>query len=227
MNNHIGITEKADPTINYRWMKWVQLGKPAIIVTKMPRLLYPMISKEYNIIVHCTITGLGNTVLEPNIDTPETSLDYYHKLCKLLGKDRIVLRVDPIVYWNNFSSTVKEIVKESEGRTRISFLDLYNHTSERLTKAGVTITQKTFHKPLKERIEIWKELGKPETCSEPGLPPTPCISGIDCKILMVEPSELRKGQRYSCQCLSNKTELCLPPPRCTYGCLYCYWKDPK
>ena len=223
MDNLIGVTERADPTVNLRWLNWVEAKKPAILITKMPRLLYPMISKDYNIIVHCTITGLGHTVLEPNIDTTETSLDYYHKFCDLLGKERVVLRIDPIIELTDFQ---RSISKESEGRTRISFLDLYNHATEKLSEVNANrpINQTTFHKPLKERISIWKELGRPETCSEPGLPSTPCVSKIDCEILGVEPSETRKGQRYSCGCLSNKTELC-KGKKCTYKCLYCYWKN--
>jgi hypothetical protein len=39
MNNQIGITEGADPTVNLKWQEWVNDGKPAILITKRPDLL--------------------------------------------------------------------------------------------------------------------------------------------------------------------------------------------
>jgi len=223
--NEIGITERADPTINTKWQPWVNSGHPAILITKMPRLLFPMLRAKENIIVHCTITGLGATPVEPNIDPPKVSLEYYHKFCRLLGPERVVLRIDPIVHWWTHSSKLKKLAKEAEGRLRISFLDLYPHSRQRFLDAGLVAPQITFHKSLEDRIWIWENLGKPEVCAEPGLPNVPCVSKLDCEILGVEPSSHKKGQRRNCGCLANKTELCTWPPKCTYGCLYCYWKD--
>jgi hypothetical protein len=57
--NLIGITERADPTVNFKWKPWVTAGRPAILITKMPRLLIPHLTGKENIIIHCTITGLG------------------------------------------------------------------------------------------------------------------------------------------------------------------------
>lgn len=226
MNNKIGITEGADPTVNPRWVEWVEAGKPAILITKMPRLLLPRLSPNYNIIVHCTITGLGGTPLERSIDNYETSLKYYHDTCKLLGSERVVLRIDPIVrwYWEDSACALQEVSREAEGRVRISFMDLYPHVKTRLQKVNLVLTQTAFHQPLDERRYIWEALGKPEVCAEPGPPSTPCVSKVDCEILGVRPSLAFRGQRKECRCLANKTELCKPPPKCVYGCLYCYWR---
>ncbi len=228
MNNLIGVTERADPTINKNWIPWVEKGKPAILITKMPRLLLPELRKldSPNVIVHCTITGMGSTLLEPNIDKSEVSIDAYVQMCVLLGSDRVVLRVDPI--FNPLHSTVYAgILGELEGarvgRMRISFLDLYPHVIKRLGNR-IDIGQRTFHLPLGIRLLVWEYLGRPEVCAEPGLTSTPCVSDLDCIVLGVNPSECFKGQRRECRCLANKTELCRPPPKCTYGCLYCYWK---
>jgi hypothetical protein len=223
-NSHlVGVTEGCDPTLNLKWIDWVRSGKPAIIITKMPRLLLPMLQND-NIIVHCTITGLGGSKIEPNIDLPEVSLKYYHQICDLLSPDRVVLRIDPIVYWRGYKPILKSLVKEAEGRVRISFIDVYPHVSQRFTAKNIPLSYNSFHMPLEIRKEIWEELGKPELCCEPDMPSVPCVSKLDCKILGVEPSKERKGQRVSCVCLANKRELLLQPPKCTYGCLYCYWK---
>ena len=221
----IGITERADPTINLKWASWVEKGEPAILITKMPRLLYPMLTGKENIIIHCTITGWGETSIEPNIDRTDLSLVYYHMFCGLFGKERVVLRIDPIIHWNDYTLELKRIKDEAEGRVRISFMDLYRHSQDRFLKAGLILPQQSFHKPLGERLEAWEFLGKPEVCAEPGIPTTPCVSDLDCEILGVTPSKNLKGQRKECRCLANKVELCNWPPRCTYGCLYCYWKD--
>jgi len=222
--NLIGVTERADPTVNFKWVKWVKEGKPAILITKNPGLLLPKLAVEDNIIVHCSITLLGGSVLEPNIPKPEVAVKDYHTICNLLGSNRVVLRMDPIISVVQLSG-LKNLILEAEGRVRISFLDIYPHVRVRLERADVQVDRKTFHLPVLDRIHVWGELGKPEVCAEPGLPSTPCVSKLDCEILGVKPSVKLKGQRKECKCLANKVELCNWPPKCTYGCLYCYWRD--
>lgn len=184
-----------------------------------------MVEEGRNIIVHCTITSLGGSPVEPNIDPPERSLKHYHKFCKLLGPERVVLRIDPILSWNYSDEALLDLIDEAEGRVRISFMDLYPHVAQRFARHSVPLDQSSFHHPLEARLRVWETLGQPEVCAEPGLPNTPCVGKADCEILGVEPSPYLKGQRRLCGCLANKVELCTWPPKCTYGCLYCYWKD--
>ncbi len=223
----IGVTERADPTVNLSWLPWVKSGKPAILITKRPDRLLLLIEPYHNlrIIVHCTITGLGGTTVEPGIPSPKMMLDSYHTLCATLGKDRVVLRIDPIVSGIVSVVFLADIRGEAEGRVRISFLDQYAHVKERFDKAHTKLSYDTFHAPLDQRLRIWESLGKPEVCAEPGLPVTPCVSVKDCEILGVAHSLNQKGQRKECGCLANKTEIIRLPPKCTYGCLYCYWRD--
>lgn len=225
-NNLIGITEGADPTVNFKWSKWVvEDQKPAILITKNPSKLLPLITENDNIIVHCSITGLGGSIVEPNIEKLDTSLNAYHEFCKLLTPERVVLRIDPIVYWERDKNLLKHIASESEGRLRISFVDIYAHVIGRFKENNTKLPFKTgFNMPLDLRKHIWEELGKPELCGEPDMTSTPCVSEFDCSILGVEPINKRKGQRLACSCLANKIELCTRPPKCTYDCLYCYWK---
>lgn len=225
---YIGITEGADPTVNLKWRKWVQDDKkPAILITKMPRLLLPMLKGDENVIIHCTITGYGKTEIEPNIDLATTSLKYYHELCKMFGAKRVVLRIDPIIPPFIYSAWQEDIAEEAKGRVRISFMDAYPHVRQRFEKRmmGYLLPEDTqFHYFKGQREAAWYHLGKPEVCGEPDLPCTPCVSALDCEILGIKPSDTLKGQRKTCGCLSNKKELLTPPGTCTYGCLYCYWK---
>jgi hypothetical protein len=57
----IGITERGDAALDMGWKSWVSSGRPAILITKNPRLLMDKLLdvESRNIIVHCTITGWG------------------------------------------------------------------------------------------------------------------------------------------------------------------------
>ncbi len=223
--NLVGITERADPTVNLSWQSWVKSGKPAILITKRPDRLLLLLSPTDNVIVHCTITGLGGSAFEPNIPAPLKMLSAYHSLCTMLGKDRVVLRIDPIIVGIEPVGYLSRIHEEAEGRVRISFLDQYAHVKARFEKAKITLPYTMFHAPYDDRKHIWEALGKPDVCAEPALPCTPCVGAKDCEILGVTPSTSLKEQRRECGCLANKTEIISLLPRCTYGCLYCYWKD--
>jgi hypothetical protein len=184
--NSIGITEGADPTVNFKWLKWVKARRPAILITKRPDILTHYLHKDFNVIVHCTITGLGHSAIEPYIDDVQTSLQAYHDICKFYTPVRVVLRIDPIIYWGGYAPILKGIASESEGRTRISFLDLYPHVAKRLADKNIKPPYNAFHMPLEVRQQIWNELGKPEVCCEPDMPSVPCVSKTDCEILGVD-----------------------------------------
>ena len=216
----IGITEHCDPTVDLQWVKWVNKNRPAIIITKNPVRLISLINSKMNIIIHSTITGLGGTVFEPNIPPYQESLIAYHQISNLIGKNRVVLRIDPIID-NLDIMFYQDLIKESEGRVRISFLDLYPHVLRRFKDNEIKFKRTEFHLPLRDRVLIWELLNKPEICGELDMDVTPCVSELDCKILGVNPYGY-KGQRFACACLGNKRELLTM--KCTYNCLYCYWK---
>ena len=228
----IGITERGDAAIDLTWVKWVNKGKPAILISKNLEKLYRILVdlENPNIIVHCNITGYGGSVYEPNVPVPENSLAFLEKIVEKLGKDRIVLRIDPIFTEKEFvkkSLCVKNWVdKHIPGlRCRISFVDNYKHIQQRFKELGLKELDYNFHESLEIRKQLWEVFGKPDTCGEPGLPSVGCISEIDCKILGVEPETGRSGQRKECTCLSNKKELLLNRNPCIHNCRYCYWKD--
>lgn len=229
----IGITERGDAAYNLKWIPWVKSGKPAILISKNPEKLYSIVKQfdKPNIIVHCTITGNGGTEMEPNVLPFEKSLESYYDFVEYLGKDRVVLRIDPIIpeepyLVNSLSvlSSAKERLKENMTRVRISFIDNYEHVKERMSNAGMKQFSFEFNAPLKQRIEIWEKMEKPLLCGEKDMPTTGCLSEEDCKILGVEPETGKSGQRNACGCLSNKHELLDTPEQCESACLFCYWK---
>lgn len=235
----IGITERGDPVFDHSWMGWVREGKPAILITKSPHLLLETISdmRGINVIVHTTITGFGGTKLEPNVPKPKKALEAYEGLIDLLGYERVVLRIDPIIITEKGLSVARAVLsaarKIAQTRVRISFLDMYPHVVKRFSEAGIQVPSKNFHFAKTTRLMTYRMLNqvirpwKVEVCGEPDLPVTGCISIADCQTLGVNPVEKDGGQRLSCACLGNKYELLSSKNQCQHFCLYCYWKGTR
>lgn len=232
--NEIGITERGDAGLNLGWLPWVKKGKPAILITKSPDLLYNHLvyndpEKNFNIIIHTTITGLGGSIFEPNAPDKFEAISSYNSLRIRYGIDRVVLRIDPIIPTDkgiNIAKSVLNMARSSgtPGRVRISFIDQYPHTKARMKAAGVPLPWSTFHVPLKMRQEAYEALGQPEICGEPDFTCTGCVSEQDCKTLGVIPEDVGH-QRKFCVCLMNKKELLNSKHPCSHKCIYCYWKS--
>jgi len=227
----IGITEKGDPVFDDSWKEWVNENKPAILITKDPLRLFEDLTmlKYRRVIVHCTITGMGGTLIEPNVSPISNALEGLSKLLPLIGHNRIVLRIDPIFPTENGKLLALEVLKQAKEispniRVRISFLDNYPHIKNRFKNANLGSLDYNFHAPLEIRKQIWEELGSPETCAEPGLPCFGCVSLTDAKALGIYVTNERKGQRSLCNCVSAKKELLKDPNLCKHNCIYCYWK---
>lgn len=228
----IGITERGDAGLDLSWKTWVETGKPAILITKNPEKIYNALrdfSPLPNVIVHCTITGYGSTMVEPNVPQPSLALDYYEKLITLLGVNRVVLRIDPIIPTLKGVKRARGILYQAQNtRVRISFLDNYPHVQERFRKASLPVLNYSLHAPLAEREAIVKELEKIysplEICGEPGMRCSGCVSATDCQVLGIPLGNGESGQRPACACLSLKKELLSTKGQCAHGCLYCYWR---
>jgi len=207
----IGITERGDAALQLDWQDWVDAKKPAILITKNPEKLLRHISSRDNIIVHCTITGYGGTAIEPNVPPPERTIEAYDNMIDMLGKERVVLRVDPIICTTKGIRTAIQMVKQHRNtRVRISFLDCYAHVIQRFAQAGLPIPSDSFHFPLERRTatyEILQEITPIQICGEPGMPCIGCVSEIDCNVLGVKPVSYTGHQRKYCRCLAMKKEL--------------------
>lgn len=231
----IGMTEQGDPVFDLRWKKFVKDGNPAILITKNPDKLYDLLKEmncDLNLIIHCTITGYGGTIVEPNVPDYKKSIDALVAFVDWFGSNRVVLRIDPILPSKKYVelsklvlNEVKDRLKDDVCRVRISFYDNYNHSKERFDKLGIKIPYNTFHLSKEKRLKIWEYFGKPELCGEDIIESSPCLSEKDCLILGVEPSIEKTNQRSTCNCLSNKIELLKRTGcQCDHKCAYCYLK---
>jgi hypothetical protein len=241
MIDEVGITEGSDPsTETANWQRWVfDLERPAILISKDPAqmLVHLENHSEANIINHCTITGLAGTALEPNTPSVESAVRGFFGLAKLFGPERMVLRIDPIFPYGKYLAKAISIHKnflkfwsdrypDYPLRIRISFMDMYPHVRAKFTKLGIDIPWgNDFHAPLARRSLVWRHLGQPEVCGEPGMTITGCISNIDLDILGVKKRTTAiTGQRRACACFALKREL-QNRGNCPFKCVYCYWRS--
>lgn len=247
----VGITEASE--ISFFLDAFDRLYDANIIITK--RLTNELIDKlaenSDKCILHLTVTGFAGSKIEPLTPTKDIIKD---KLLTLIGKgfpvSHIVLRVDPIIPTDKGIETAIDVLKTFSdvgiSRVRLSFLDMYKHVIERFSKEGIEIPSiykngdgtVNFHSDIKVRMkklvvlsDVAKELGycSVEVCGEPGIKSVSCLSQKDIDILgLTDKITLigNKGQRSSCGCPANKTELLKvgKPSRCENSCLYCFWR---
>jgi len=247
----VGITEAGE--ISFNLEVFDRLYDANIIITKRLTngLIDKLVQHKEKCILHLTVTGFGGTKIEPFTPSKEATKG---KVAELINKgfptSQIVLRIDPIIPTDKGIETSIGVLKDfSEfgiGRVRVSFLDMYKHVKTRFEKEGIEIPNIyknsdgtiNFHVSLEERqkklsyIETnAKELGysSVEVCGEPGIESVSCLSQKDIDILgLTDKITLigNKGQRGSCSCPANKSELLKVgrPHRCENACLYCFWR---
>jgi hypothetical protein len=227
----IGITERGDAGLDLSWKERMGEVDGAILITKAPHLLLPHLKREDRVIVHCTITGFGGTPLEPGVASPEITIPAAHALVDLLGGERVVLRIDPIIPTSKGMERACYVLDRAWwGRIRVSFLDLYPHAIQRFKARGLPIPWDGFHAPLATRREAMEELNNIyagiEICGEPGFECSGCLSQRDLAALGIEEQGSGKSyQRRTCACLGVKTVLLAHRHPCAHNCAYCFWKD--
>jgi len=228
----IGITERGDAGLDFSWINKSKKYDGVILITKCLSHKFIKEAKKVNCIVHATITGFGNTPFEPNVPSITESSAYFHHLVDTLGKDRVVLRIDPIFPYENGELIAHEVYKvlhtksKDKTRVRVSFLDNYPHVKARFIDAGIKPLSYNFHTSLSERKRILKMFPDAEVCGEPGLKCVGCISEKDLEILNIKKPKITpiEFQRPECKYLGIKHEMLIRRKQCPNKCLYCYWK---
>ena len=219
----IGITERGDAGIDFSWIGAKVDGM--ILITKKLSHQFIAAAARENAIVHATITGLGGTIIEPNVMPPGEAYEHFEDLVNEIGKERVVLRIDPIVpSRKEAAEKVFKDLRHFGTRVRISFMDNYTHVRGRFRRVKADLEPYDFHAPLAERIKMAKFFEGAEICGEPNMICSGCVSQRDLGILGLESGNGTKGQRLACCCLAEKTELLTSRKQCPHGCLYCYWK---
>ena len=236
--NKIGITERGDAGIDFKWVKKLEKVDFAILITKSvnDKFIEEILKVKDKAILHATITGYGGTMLEPNVKDIDWSVNQLNKLIELgFPKEQIVLRLDPIIPTDKGLFTMEEVLKAIKPlgikRCRISFLDMYKHVKERFNENDIRIPYYSFNPPqymidnFHKKIEPWKDIYEFEACAELIECRIGCVSQKDANILnKTIDFQGNINQRGNCLCPLNKYELLSNKKQCPHGCLYCYWK---
>ena len=243
----IGITEAGDAGLDLSWEPYVDNLDGVVLVTKniTPSFHDAALRNKEKAILHATITGYGNTQLEPQVPDPSKEMAALLKLVDDgFPKARGVVRIDPIIPTDRGLTRAKKIfdkaLKAGFRRFRVSVIDMYPHVRERFLKAGLPLPYgPNGFSPNAEQLravdrmleEIWYRAPQVqiESCAEPRLQAPikcGCISSYDLELLgLDEPDADTTGpQRKNCMCYSGKTELLKHKAQCEHGCLYCYWR---
>ena len=253
MSVKIGITERGDAGLDLSWVDKLAAVDGAVIITKAPcspMFQEVMLKNVDKTVLHATVTGYGDTPIEPNVPPSSRVFRCLHNLIAAgYPAERVVLRVDPIIPDEDGIGLAEHIIRKfcinlGIRRVRVSVLDMYPHARNRFVRAGIDVPYGNRFQAsadqfaaVDEMLARCKDLGplyanvklSIEACAEPNLHNAEHVGCIGPKeyamfgLPLPETSGFK--QRRDCLCLAGKTELLENRRQCPHGCLYCYWKN--
>ena len=197
-----------------------------------------------------TVTGLGGTVIESGVPSPEAALDQIPELVALAGQPRrLSLRFDPVVFWNESGETRSNLAffpklaarAAAEGLVdvRISMAQWYGKAKRRAARKGFDYVDPALEMKLEAAGQLAGTAASFKlnlfSCSQdflaeaPGFRPSACIDGALLRELHPDgaPVSLNKdrSQRPECGC-TESVDIGSYVQSCPHACLYCY-ANPK
>lgn len=198
--------------------------------------------------IHCTITGLGDTLIEPHIPAPNIMVEESIKVIEKyrINPEAITVRIDPLIpeLLDKQISLIPYILDAFANTgvrdCRVSIVDYYPHVRERFDKLGIKHPYGfQVDKPTKDLLigkmaYLTVQLNmRLHLCAE-SLPNNPEIN-IDTEGCASSKSWQRVGidnlrpatrkQRKECTCDLKKEDLLAGLEKgCKPGCAYCYWR---
>ena len=251
-NFKFGITERGDAGLDLSWQNRLNAVVGAIIISKSDsiELENALLKHSNKCIYHATCTGLGGTLIEPNVPPFRKKLDHIWRLIDQgFPKNQIIIRIDPLMplSWietmeknlgvKDYLLTLKAILQFAEdvgiNSIRYSYLDFYDSTIKRLSKLPFKFKSSGLNEDDYIHLEEINKNLIYSACAEFKVPRehrVGCISREDLQRLGIENKYLFTGnslQRQYCLCPKQKLELLNKNYQCDHKCLYCYWKDKK
>lgn len=245
-----GITEKGDAGLDLSWQNRLNAVIGAIIISKSASsdLENALLKHKDKCIYHATCTGLGGTLLEPNVPSYKEKLKHIWRLIDQgFPKNQIIIRIDPLmpISWietietnlgiKDYILILKNILQFAEENgiysIRYSYLDFYDSTIKRFSKLPFKFNSTGMNDFDYLNLEELNNNLVYSACAEFKVPKEHrigCISKEDLKRLELENKYAFTGsslQRPGCLCPKQKLELLNKNWQCDHKCLYCYWKD--
>jgi DNA repair photolyase len=215
-----------------------------------------LIQNKYNLLIHLskysqlyflfTITGLGGTFIESQVPSPLMTISQIENLIKIAGTpERISIRFDPIVYWNEkgtiktnlyfFEDLAPLLKKFGIKKVRFSFAQWYEKCKKRAKKYNFQYLDPSTEKK-KEDAKYLAQIARTYdlelyACSQSflteveGIEASSCIDGN--LLIKLHPKNYPvsikkdKSQRKECRC-TESIEIGSYTQVCPHSCLYCY-----
>lgn len=229
------LLKKCPPERVHTLVLWTKNARPLLTNNKLRSCLvgYDQIYLEYS------ITGMGGSILEPQVPKTDVALSHLPELIQLVGgPERILIRFDPIVHvqlpdgtlYSNlsvFPDLAERLRHLGLSAVTTSWMQRYAKVDARLQRHGVI--------PM-EWADTWEAEAKwlqsvaranslqLQGCCVPGWPTGACIDGE--RLNRLHPRGYRcstaraKGQRKLCGCTESWDIGWYWP--CYLGCIYCY-----
>lgn len=193
------------------------------------------IARDYRLYCHYTITAYGRDV-EPNVPDLATSVETLLAVEKIVGKERLAWRYDPVLLTPNYSAgthlaTFERLCRALAGhvdRCIFSFVDMYAKLERNMPELiPLTAEQKTAL--AKGLGEIAGKFGIPiQTCGEQGdysafgIQSSACVTlGMLGRANHCTFGNIRHlGNRRGCSCIQSRDIGWYDT--CPNGCRYCY-----
>lgn len=249
---YFGATETFDPALDFSWVSNLKVGN--IIITKnlsdklMDTLLLDGVMDKC--ILHLTCTGMGGSILEPNVPDLDYNVNQLRMLLSLgFPIEQVVIRISPIIPTHKGIQTALKVLDAFDEfdikRIRFSTINMYNHVKDRFRVEGIPNPYESYSCPQYMRDNLIKAMCEyygvttndtwnKDICAEIDLrdmtlSKVACVSQKDVDILGINNKIELIGsgkQRSSCMCPDNKRQIIRRKPgRCSHNCKYCYWKD--
>ena len=193
------------------------------------------INKKYRIICHYTITAYEKDV-EPNVPTIEESIKTLKELSKIVGKEKVLWRYDPILLTEKYTvqrhiETFEYMAKEISPyvqRCIFSFVEMYKKLKYNMPEI-IPFTEEDKTKILENIGKIAKKYklfiqtcGTDENYEKYGIH----LSGCTTTEILENANHVKykevkvKGMRKGCHCIPSRDIGAYDT--CLYGCKYCY-----
>ncbi|MBN2030871.1 DUF1848 family protein [bacterium] len=230
------LEERCLPQKTHTLVIWSKDPRNLLRHTQLKRLL-----KRYSqLFLHLTISGMGDSFLEPNIPPMDAVLSTLPDIVKFLQDPRrLRIRFDPIVHfklpdgsvYGNLGHFLKVITAAKNvgvPAVTISWVEVYPKVSKRLKKYGIEPIdisdeqwQHEYHSISQKSRAIGIEL---QGCCVNRMKRSKCIDGellTELHPLHLPASRQKaKGQRALCGCTESWDIGWYNP--CPGGCIYCY-----
>jgi hypothetical protein len=203
-------------------------------------ILNKVLSTYDQIYLHFTISGMGNSFLEPGIPSYTEMIGLLPKIVDFLGDvRRLRVRFDPIVHLklpggteytnlHHFTKVTRAVHGIGGRDITISWMEIYPKVERRLKKAGIEPVSLSRQEWKKESDRLINEAAGFDItlhgCCVEGLPVSSCVDGRS--LAQLHPKQetasfkRAKGQRERCGCTESWDIGWYNS--CPGGCLYCY-----